>query len=101
MKLTQHILHLSREYFPLLISLNAVPPILSFSQNRRVLTEGVLHLSWHFRHLRLTGFFVYGEIRNVPGQSKLVNRITAFVYISSEINRIFFRGGNGISEVLL
>ena len=31
--------------------------------HRRVLTEGVLHASWHFRHLRLTGFFVYGEIR--------------------------------------
>ena len=52
-----------KRVFSFLISLNAVPPILSFSQNRRVLTEGVLHPSWHFRHLRLTGFFVYGEIR--------------------------------------
>ena len=41
------------------------------------------------------------KFENVPEQSKLVNRITAFVYISSEINRIFFRGGNGISEGLL
>ena len=30
------------------------------------------------------------KFENVLGQSKLVNRITAFVYTYSEINRIFF-----------
>ena len=113
--LETHPLHLSREYFPLLISLNAVPPILSFSQNRRVLTQGnlvprshsVLPLGRGRSGYEITqrvfctpvGIFVICAWRdslftvkfeNVPGQSKLVNRITAFVYISSEINRIFF-----------
>lgn len=90
-----------KRVFSLLISLNAVPPILSFSQNRRVLTEGVLHPRLAFSSFALDGISLFTvKFENVPGQSKLVNRITAFVYIYSEINRIFFTGGSGILEVL-